>query len=145
MHNYLEMKPNRRNKVYLNSKKDRFQNYLLTIDYDLSEEDFASINLLHKKIKEFLIDNDIGLLESIPFENLPRNIFNDSSHHLGGLVMGNNPNNSVVDENLKVHSLNNIYLISGGVFPTSGSGNPTRTLGALSIRLAKKLMEVINS
>ena len=145
VHNYLEMKPNRRNKVYLNSKKDIFQNYLLTIDYDLSEEDFSSINLLHKKIKEVLIDNNIGLLESIPFENLPRNIFNDSSHHLGGLIMGSNPNNSVVDANLKLHSLNNIYLISGGVFPTSGSGNPTWTLGALSIRLAKKLMEVINS
>ena len=59
--------------------------------------------------------------------------------------MGSNPNNSVVDENLKIHSLNNIYLISGGVFPTSGSGNPTWTLAALSIRLAKTLMEIINS
>ena len=144
VHNYLEMKPNRKNKVYLNSNKDIFNNHLLTIDYDLSEEDYDSINLLHKKINECLIYNNIGILESITFENLPKNIFNDSSHHLGGLLMGKNINNSVVDSNLKVHSLNNIYIISGGVFPTSGSGNPSWTLGALSIRLAKKLIDIIN-
>ena len=141
VHNYIEMKPNKKNRVYLNSNKDLFNKNLLTIDYDLSKEDLSSINLLHKKVDDCLLKNKIGTLESIPFEDLQKNIFNDSSHHLGGLIMGKSPSDSVVNENLKIHSLNNIYLISGGVFPTSGSGNPTWTIAALSIRLAENIIK----
>ncbi len=56
--------------------------------------------------------------------------------------MGNDPKTSVVDKNLRVHSMNNLYVSSGSVFPTSGCANPTYTICALSIRLAEHLRKV---
>jgi len=45
----------------------------------------------------------------------------------------------VVDAQGRVHSLANLYLAGASVFPTSGSANPTFTIVALSIRLARHL------
>lgn len=140
IHNYLEMIPNKKNKVYLNSNKDAFGNYLLSVDYKLSEEDLDTINKLHDNLKDFFFKEDLGIMDSFRFEEIPNHIYRGSSHHIGGLIMGLKDENSVVDKNLKIHSLDNLYLISGGVLPTSGSGNPSWTIGALSIRLAEKIL-----
>ena len=53
--------------------------------------------------------------------------------------MGTSPSNSVVDENLRVHGVENLWVCSNAVFPTGGAINPTLTLVALSIRLADHL------
>lgn len=42
----------------------------------------------------------------------------------------------VVDENYRVHSISNLFIASGSVFPTGGYTNPTLTIVALAIRLA---------
>ena len=34
--------------------------------------------------------------------------------------------NSVVDKNLKVHEIKNLYILGSSVFPTSGHANPTQ-------------------
>lgn len=60
-------------------------------------------------------------------------------HHIGTTRMGNDASTSVVDENCKVHELDNLYIAGSSVFPTSGFANPTLTLVALSLRLAKHL------
>lgn len=49
----------------------------------------------------------------------------------------------VVDPNLKVHSLNNLYVASASVFPSGGISNPTFTVITLSIRLADYLTTVL--
>ena len=135
------MEPRKSNRVYLNSELDIFDNCFLTVDYSLSHKDKSSINELHKELKLFIEKHNIGEMISFNFEDIPNNIYRGSSHHIGGLIMGSSPENSVVDLNLKVHSLDNLYLISGGVFPTSGSSNPSWTIGALSIRLAEHLVK----
>jgi len=45
----------------------------------------------------------------------------------------------VVNANLQVHGIANLYLASCSTFPTGGSSNPTFTLMALSLRLADRL------
>ena len=42
----------------------------------------------------------------------------------------------VVDENLRVHGTENLYVCSNAVFPNVTSVNPTLSLGALAVRLA---------
>ncbi len=44
-------------------------------------------------------------------------------HPVGTCMMGSDPSQSVVDANLKVHGLENIYVIDASVFPTVTSGN----------------------
>ena len=60
-------------------------------------------------------------------------------HHLGGLRMGRDPASSVVDRDLRVHGVENLFVASGAVFPTGGFSNPTLTLLALTARLADRL------
>ena len=63
----------------------------------------------------------------------------DSSHHMGGTIMGSNKKNSFVNKNLQIHGINNIHICSTSVFPSSGSLNPTMTLCSLAIKIAKYL------
>jgi choline dehydrogenase-like flavoprotein len=45
----------------------------------------------------------------------------------------------VVDAQLRVHGIPNLYVASCSVFPTGGSSNPTLTLMQLTLRLADQL------
>jgi len=50
--------------------------------------------------------------------------------------MGDDPQTSVVDKNCQVHGINNLFIASCSVFPTSSQANPTLTITAMAIRLA---------
>ena len=94
---------------------------------------------MHEKLADFLSTSGQGELNYNLKLNQKWDLYYDSSHHLGGTIMGNSPYNSFVDKNLKVHTLNNLRIASGSVFPSSGSHNPTYTLAALSINLVENL------
>lgn len=62
-----------------------------------------------------------------------------AGHILGTTRMGDSPETSVVDANLRCHDHPNLYLVGGSVFPTGGTANPTLTIAALALRLAETL------
>jgi choline dehydrogenase-like flavoprotein len=62
-----------------------------------------------------------------------------NGHHIGTTRMSADPAQGVVDANLKVHSLDNLYVAGSSVFASTGISNPTLTIIALSIRLAEHL------
>ena len=53
--------------------------------------------------------------------------------------MGENDNDSVVDKNLKVHGVENLFVCGSSIFRTAGHANPTLTIVQLSLRLAEHL------
>jgi len=53
--------------------------------------------------------------------------------------MGDHPETSVVDRDLRVHGVENLWVCSNAVFPTGGAVNPTLTLTSLAIRLAVQI------
>ena len=65
--------------------------------------------------------------------------FNSMAHHMGTTRMSTSSNKGVVDKNLKVHGINNLFIVGSSVFPTGGHANPTYTIVALSIRLSNLL------
>jgi choline dehydrogenase-like flavoprotein len=65
-----------------------------------------------------------------------------SRHHMGTCRMGTDPASSVVDENLCVHGMNNLYVGGCEAFVTGAGVPPTLTLCALSLRLADHLQQV---
>ena len=67
-----------------------------------------------------------------------------SWHHCGTTRMHENPRNGVVDANLRVHGLANLYVTGSSVFPTNSSSNPTPTVIALSVRLARHLKQTMS-
>ena len=60
-------------------------------------------------------------------------------HTMGGMQMGVDPATSVVDANGRMHQLDNVYVADGSVFVTSGGSNPTLTIMAVALRIARGL------
>jgi len=68
-----------------------------------------------------------------------------ASHHTGTTRMAIHPSQGVVDTDCKVFGVKNLYIASSSVFPTASHANPTYTIVALAIRLAKHLSETMES
>jgi choline dehydrogenase-like flavoprotein len=81
----------------------------------------------------------IGRLVTTLAQAEPWTIDQDASHHMGTTRMGADPKTSVVDAELRVHSQANLFCAGSSVFPSSGCANPTFTITALAIRLARHL------
>ncbi len=64
-------------------------------------------------------------------------------HHMGTCRMGDDPETSVVDRNLKVHGTENLYVTGSAPFVTAGVNGPTLLLTALSLRLSDHLVEKV--
>lgn len=60
----------------------------------------------------------------------------DASHLMGTARMGNDPSRSVVNAWNQAHDVKNLFIVDGSSFCTSGSVNPTSTIGALALRVA---------
>jgi choline dehydrogenase-like flavoprotein len=60
-------------------------------------------------------------------------------HHMGTCRMGRDAQNSVVDRDLRVHDLDNLYVSGSATFVTGSVGSPTLLLTALTLRLADHL------
>lgn len=63
----------------------------------------------------------------------------DTKHVMGGMQMGVSPLTSVVDSTGRMHQMDNVYVCDGSVFVTSGCQNPTNTLMAVALRIARGL------
>lgn len=81
------------------------------------------------------------IFSPLPVENimLDSNAQASESHILGTTRMHKSATLGVVDENQIHHSLRNVLVLGGSVFPTISPANPTLTLSALSLRAADKL------
>ena len=55
--------------------------------------------------------------------------------------MGEDPGQTVVNPELRVHDTPGLYVFSGAAFPTCPGINPTLTLMALVYRAAERLVE----
>jgi len=67
-----------------------------------------------------------------------------SAHVMGGLAMGENKNNCLVDSDCKYHYLDNLWVFDGSVFPTSIGTNPQLSIYALICKQATKLVTALN-
>lgn len=61
------------------------------------------------------------------------------AHHLCTTRMSADPADGVLDSELRVHSMDNLYVCGGSSFTSSGASNPTMTVAALAHRLGTRL------
>lgn len=59
------------------------------------------------------------------------------AHQNGTTKMGTDPATSVVDTYCKAHDLNNLYIVDGGFFVSSGAVNPALTIIAMALRVGE--------
>lgn len=141
LRNFMEMEPRAEHRVTLSTESDEDGKPLPRVEHAPSALDRRSLIELHATLRAEFERTGIGRLEGELERAEPWPIDQDASHHLGATRMGRDPATSVVDPNLRVHGVDNVYCAGGSVFPTSGCANPTFTIVALSIRLARHLRE----
>jgi len=61
------------------------------------------------------------------------------AHHLGALRMGADGEDGVLDPEMRHRRRENLNVAGGAVFPTYGPAHPTLTIGALAVRLGRRL------
>ncbi len=62
-------------------------------------------------------------------------------HLMGTAKMGLDPETSVVNELGQAHDADNLFIVDGSIFVTSGGVNPTPTIQALALRTAEHIAE----
>ena len=66
--------------------------------------------------------------------------FFPSQHIMGGTIMGNDANTSVVDPDCRAHDHSNLFLPGGAAMPSGAAGNSTLTMAALAIKAADAIV-----
>ncbi len=63
------------------------------------------------------------------------------AHQVGTACFGKDPKTSVLDINCKAHDLDNLYVVDGSFFVSSGAVNPALTIMANALRVGQHLTE----
>jgi choline dehydrogenase-like flavoprotein len=58
-----------------------------------------------------------------------------NSQQCGTVVSGHDPATSVLDPWCRTHEVENLWVIDGGFFPSSGAMNPALTIAAQALRV----------
>jgi choline dehydrogenase-like flavoprotein len=143
LHYHAEQVPTRESRINISKEKDSYGMARAVIDFRYVDQDVQSVIDSHRILGEALQANRVGRLEYMyPTEELRDRVYSQASdglHQVGTTRMGTNPETSVVDTNLRVHGIPNLFVVSSGVFPTSGQANSTFLAVALALRLAEHL------
>ncbi len=128
-----EQEPDFQNVVGLDKEHaDRLGDWLPTLRYRLGAREQSALAAMPNTVAPIL--DDLGRVvgeERLAF----------GAHLMGTTRMSRRPEDGVVDGNLKVHGMKNLYIAGASVFCTGGGVNPTLTLTALALRLADYLRE----
>jgi choline dehydrogenase-like flavoprotein len=63
------------------------------------------------------------------------------AHQNGTVRFGRDPRTSALDEHCKAHEVENLYVVDGSFFPSSGAVNPALTIMANALRVGDHLLE----
>jgi choline dehydrogenase-like flavoprotein len=66
-------------------------------------------------------------------------------HQVGTCKFGENPRTSVLDLNCRAHDVDNLYVVDGSFFISSGAVNPTLTIIANALRVGDHLLERLDA
>lgn len=140
---YFEMAPNPDSRITLLDTKDQvFGQRQVRIDWTLSPLDQTTYETATRLFKTSIQPLG-GDLQAPSWETM-KSAFVVNGHHLGTTRMSSDPHKGVVDADLKVHSMENLYVAGASVFVTAGVSNPTFTIITLSIRLAEHLSHTLS-
>ena len=138
---HCEQQPDTRSAITLSSERDALGLLRTRLSWCISATELRTIRHFVEVARVALA----GAAEVVPHPDLLADDerflerCEDSFHHMGGMRMAASAAQGVVDLDLRLWGTRNAYVCSSAAFPTSGFSNPTHTLLALAVRLAKYL------
>ena len=138
---HAEQAPNPDSRLTLSGERDALGMPRLKVDWRITDLDIDSLQKSYDLLAAELERTGTGRLD-FDREKLGERARRHGivgGHHIGTTKMSADPKQGVVDADLRVHGVGNLYVASSSVFPTSGQANPTLTILALTLRLARHL------
>jgi choline dehydrogenase-like flavoprotein len=134
--------PDPNNRVSLNNKGD------ITLSYTPNNQE--GHDRLIAKLKELMKNQTACSIHGHDCHQglFSRNLFIGQriplagvAHQNGTIRFGHDPKTSALDPNCKAHDLDNLYVVDGSFFPSSGAVNPALTIMANALRVGDHLLE----
>lgn len=141
----VEQPPRPASRIVLGDRLDRFGQPMVRLHWQVGDEERRTVRFMGEAIDRALRAAGVGRLDGLLGDEHPQRVFFGEWHHIGTTRMSANPAEGVVDADLGVHGLDNLFVLGSSVFPTSGYANPTLTIVALALRLAGRLEERLAS
>ena len=140
----MELTPDPDRRLTLTGEKDALGLPRLKLDMRIADKDFARFNRTMTELGRQLLAAKAGMLRiNCQNRNDWMSRMDWGHHHLGTTRMSADPKTGVVDANLLVHGLGNLYVAGSGTFPSYSASNPTLNLVALTLRLGDHLKKVM--
>ncbi len=126
----------------LPAAENRVQYLNGNIYLDYTENNMEGFNRLQKKWTNVLktinddhhfIPHALYLRKQIPIQGV--------AHQCGTLRFGKDATTSVLDMHCKTHEIENLYVVDGSFFASSGAVNPSLTIMANALRVGRHLIE----
>lgn len=146
-----EQAPNFDSRITLSEKTDRFGMNRIQLDWRISEIDVRTIFAAVRELGRQLALKDYGRVRVADWLreekwSLP-GLDEDQvggNHHMCTTRISDNVETGVVDKNLRVFGVENLFLCGSSVFATAGHANPTFTIVQLSLRLADHINKLLS-
>jgi len=126
-HNFMDLDP---------TFKDEYGDPLLRITNKITDQD--------KNIAKFGIEKCTEIVEAMGADIIDPDELPDQfdhtyggMHYIGGVAMGESPEDSAVNNYLQLWDMENLFVVGGSALPHFSSHHPTPTIGALSYRAAE--------
>jgi choline dehydrogenase-like flavoprotein len=144
---HAEQQPNAASRVMLDSAHDALGMPRLRIDWRYVAGDLDTVQRAIALLAAEFARTGVGRLDYEPdtVEAEMTRYGAYPGHHIGTARMGSDPRDSVVDANCRVHGVDNLFVASAAIFPTSSQANPTLTVVAMSLRLAAHLCWLVRA
>lgn len=143
LHYHAEQVPNPESRVWLGRDRDALGMRRLVVDLRFADQDVDGVLRAHALWDSHLRRHSRGRLVYLhddPGASV-REQLHDGYHQSGTTRMSHDPATGVVTPQLRVHGVDNLYVVSGSVLVTSGQANTTFAVVALALRLADHLSE----
>ena len=132
----MEEFPQFQNRVELESGRTRFGTPRTKIHYTPHSGYDTAVRTNVARLQKILQKAGYTVLTDRAGSLTPR-----ADHAVATCRMSQDPRKGVVDKNLRLHGVENVYICSNAVFPNVAAVNPTLTLTALSLRLGDHLLK----
>ena len=133
-HNYLDLDP---------TYKDAYGLPLLRMTFDSNDNDLRMMKYMNERCIEIgraLNGSRLGGTNKGTHFGLTGY---QSTHNVGGAVMGSDPSTSVVNKYLQTWDVSNLFVVGGSAFPQNPANGPTETIGMLACWAADAIKDYV--
>jgi gluconate 2-dehydrogenase alpha chain len=122
--------------------KDAYGLPLIRMTFDWHENEIKMLKWVNEKCVEIAKAMKPAHYHQAPVRTKYSIVPYQSTHNVGGAVMGIDPSTSVVNKYLQSWDVPNLFVVGGSAFPQNAAQGPTATIGMLACWAADGIKEI---